>query len=151
MTPKQHKFALEYLVDCNATQAAKRAGYSERTAPQQGGRLLKKAQVAEVIRAAQSKAAADAEVTLDWLISELRENHRIALDGAPAMDRYGNPTGHVVRQIAASNKSLELLAKLTGHMVERRENTQKSLNDLNEAELRSELAKEMEKQSKLVH
>ena len=141
MTPKQHKFALEYLIDLNATQAARRAGYSEKTAPQQGGRLLKNAQVAEVVRAAQAKAAAEAEVTLDWLISELRQNHRIALEGAPAMDRYGNPTGHVVRQIAASNKALELLAKLTGHMIERRENTQKSLYDMTEAELRTELSK----------
>ena len=32
MTDKQRKFCDEYLIDCNATQAAIRAGYSERTA-----------------------------------------------------------------------------------------------------------------------
>ncbi len=31
-TPKQQRFVDEYLVDLNATQAAIRAGYSERTA-----------------------------------------------------------------------------------------------------------------------
>ena len=41
LTPKQHRFVIEYLVDLNATQAALRAGYSARTAPQQGSRLLK--------------------------------------------------------------------------------------------------------------
>ena len=32
MTPKQRRFADEYLIDTNATQAAIRAGYSEQTA-----------------------------------------------------------------------------------------------------------------------
>ena len=30
VTPKQQRFVEEYLVDLNATQAAKRAGYSEK-------------------------------------------------------------------------------------------------------------------------
>jgi len=45
MTPKQDRFVAEYLVDLNATQAALRAGYSPRTAPQQGSRLLKNVDV----------------------------------------------------------------------------------------------------------
>ena len=40
MTPKQECFCHEYLVDLNATAGAHRAGYSERTAKQQGSRLL---------------------------------------------------------------------------------------------------------------
>ncbi|MFA5753528.1 MAG: terminase small subunit, partial [Bacteroidales bacterium] len=32
LTPKQKRFVDEYLIDLNATQAAIRAGYSERTA-----------------------------------------------------------------------------------------------------------------------
>lgn len=36
MTNKQRAFALEYMVDMNATQAAIRAGYSPKTAKQQG-------------------------------------------------------------------------------------------------------------------
>lgn len=42
LTPKQDLFAKEYLVDLNATQAAIRAGYSQKTAPAQGARLLVK-------------------------------------------------------------------------------------------------------------
>ncbi len=40
LTPKQRRFVEEYLVDLNATQAAIRARYSERTAQEQGSRLL---------------------------------------------------------------------------------------------------------------
>jgi len=40
ITPKQQRFVTEYLVDLNATQAAIRAGYSRKTAQQQGSRLL---------------------------------------------------------------------------------------------------------------
>ncbi|MBB6670265.1 terminase small subunit [Cohnella nanjingensis] len=37
---KQQKFADEFLIDLNATQAAIRAGYSFKTATEQGSRLL---------------------------------------------------------------------------------------------------------------
>ncbi|MEE2790867.1 MAG: terminase small subunit [Acidobacteriota bacterium] len=33
MTPKQHRFVTEYLVDLNGSQTGLRAGYSPRTAP----------------------------------------------------------------------------------------------------------------------
>ena len=41
MTAKQKRFCNEYLIDCNATQAAIRAGYSAKTAYSVGQRLLK--------------------------------------------------------------------------------------------------------------
>lgn len=40
LTPKQQRFIAEYLIDLNATEAAKRAGYSPRTANEQAARLL---------------------------------------------------------------------------------------------------------------
>lgn len=42
MTPKQEKFCVEYLVDLNGTQAATRAGYSEKTANRIANQLLSK-------------------------------------------------------------------------------------------------------------
>ncbi len=50
MTPKQEKFCVEYLVDLNATQAAIRAGYSEKTAHSQGPRLLENVEVQNRIK-----------------------------------------------------------------------------------------------------
>ena len=40
LNDKQKRFAHEYIVDLNATQAAIRAGYSKKTAKSQGQRLL---------------------------------------------------------------------------------------------------------------
>lgn len=40
LNPKQRKFVDEYLVDCNATQAAIRCGYSPKNADVSGPRLL---------------------------------------------------------------------------------------------------------------
>ncbi len=54
LTPKQHRFVTEYLVDLNATQAAIRAGYSPKTAPQQGSRLLRNAVVQQAIAVPES-------------------------------------------------------------------------------------------------
>ena len=40
LTEKQQRFVEEYLIDLNATQAAIRAGYSAKTADQQGSRMM---------------------------------------------------------------------------------------------------------------
>ena len=52
LTARQTRFAEEYLIDLNATQAALRAGYSPKTAYAQGARLLKHPDVAKAIDAA---------------------------------------------------------------------------------------------------
>ena len=49
LTSKQKQFANEYLIDRNCTQAAIRAGYSEKTAYSQGQRLLKHVEVNAII------------------------------------------------------------------------------------------------------
>jgi len=55
LMPMQALFAQEYVVDFNATKAAVRAGYSEKTARSQGQRLLTnvdiQAAVSEAIKA----------------------------------------------------------------------------------------------------
>ena len=72
LTPKQQRFVQEYQVDCNATQAAIRAGYSPKSASVQGSRLLANAKVqAEVERLSMRK---DAELGL----SNERILHKIA-------------------------------------------------------------------------
>ncbi|MCQ9186663.1 terminase small subunit, partial [Streptomyces sp. IBSBF 2953] len=41
LTAKKQRFVDEYLIDLNATQAAIRASYSQKTAASQGERLLR--------------------------------------------------------------------------------------------------------------
>lgn len=50
MTPKQEKFCVEYLVDLNGTQAAIRAGYSEKTANRIANQLLSKLDIKNRIK-----------------------------------------------------------------------------------------------------
>lgn len=68
---KRAAFVAEYLVDLNATQAAIRAGYSERTAKQQGARLLTKGDVQAELQAAMKARAERTEVTQDRVLKEL--------------------------------------------------------------------------------
>lgn len=76
MTEKQKLFCLEYLKDCNATQAAIRAGYSRKTAGQIGEENLKKPEIRryidEQLNSIKSKAIADVEEIQEYLTAVLR-------------------------------------------------------------------------------
>lgn len=71
LTPKQKRFVEEYLIDLNATQAAIRAGYSQRTANEQGARLLVNVSIAAAIEAAKEKRSERTEITQDMVLQEL--------------------------------------------------------------------------------
>ncbi|WP_052731136.1 terminase small subunit [Spirosoma radiotolerans] len=49
LTDKQRRFVEEYCIDFNATRAAKTAGYSDKTAQEQGSRLLSNVMVRKAI------------------------------------------------------------------------------------------------------
>lgn len=70
LTAKQQAFVREYLIDLNATQAAVRAGYSEKTAKEIGHENLTKPHIAEAIAAAQEQRAARTEITADMVLRE---------------------------------------------------------------------------------
>jgi phage terminase small subunit len=71
LTPKQERFVSEYLIDLNATQAAMRTGYSEKTAYSQGQRLLKDVEIQDFIAEAQANRAKRTQVTADMVVREL--------------------------------------------------------------------------------
>lgn len=71
MTPKQLTFIAEYLVDLNATQAAIRAGYSERTAAEIGYENLRMPQIASALSQAMRARSERTEVTQDRVLEEL--------------------------------------------------------------------------------
>ena len=71
LTLKQQRFVDEYLIDLNATQAAIRAGYSKRTAEQQGFQLLKKTSVQAAVQEAIRKRSERTEITQDRVLQEL--------------------------------------------------------------------------------
>ncbi len=76
LTEKQKRFADEYLVDCNATQAAIRAGYNERSAKSNCTRLLNnkeiKIYIEEQLRKVHDERLADAKEVMLYLTKVLR-------------------------------------------------------------------------------
>jgi phage terminase small subunit len=88
LTPKQQRFVDEYLIDLNATQAAIRAGYSERAASVSASRLLANAKVSEAIRSKKKSRSKRTQVDTDRVVRELS---RIAfLDPGDVLDFSGD-------------------------------------------------------------
>lgn len=151
LNPMQEKFVHEYLVDLNASQAARRAGYSPKTADRQGGRLLKNVEIAKKISEAQKKQLKKIEVTAEWVIRRLAEEANADIadilteDGAvrpvsewpkvwrqglvAGIDIYediqdGKKVGQTVKvKISERIKRLELLGKHLALFTERIEHT----------------------------
>ncbi|WP_418459929.1 terminase small subunit [Brucella intermedia] len=73
LTPKQERFVAEYLIDLNATQAAIRAGYSEKTAGQVGFENLKKPEIADAIAAKAGKTAEKLDLSAERVLRGLFE------------------------------------------------------------------------------
>lgn len=101
LTAKQKTFVQEYLVDLNATQAARRAGYKN---PEIGRQLITNNNVSSAIQAALKAREKRTEVTQDYVIAKLREIvEKDASDGPDSELKYANKI-----------RALELLGKHTG-------------------------------------
>ncbi|MCY7486032.1 terminase small subunit [Paenibacillus alvei] len=71
LTAKQKRFADEYLIDLNATQAAIRTGYSSKTATEQGARLLANVKVRAYIDERMAEHSKRTGVNQERIIREL--------------------------------------------------------------------------------
>ena len=82
LTPKQQRFVEEYLIDLNATQAAIRAGYSEKTAQEQSSRLLSNVMVQEAVQKAKNKLSERTELTVDMVVNGLLKEAQDYAEGS---------------------------------------------------------------------
>lgn len=134
LTDKQRRFVDEYLVDLNATQAAIRAGYSEKTAYSIGNENLSKPEIAEAVHQAQAARVKRTEVTQDEVINDLRELRDICMGRKPvrvteviknAQAGTAEPVEVDVSAFepTAANKALELLGKHIGMFKDRLEHS----------------------------
>lgn len=111
LSPKQQRFVEEYVVDLNATQAAIRAGYSPKTAEQQGPRLLGNVRVAAAIEKAKAKVTAKTEITAERVLAELArigfmDPRKLFTEGGNLRSIHDLPD-----EIAACISSIEVIAK----------------------------------------
>lgn len=119
LAPMQSVFVQEYLIDLNATQAAIRAGYSAKTAEQQGYQLLQKPSVQAAIAARQKEREQRTAVTADRVLLEAA---RLALfDPRKLFDDDGSPKGihELDDDTAAAVAGIEVLEQFEGSGKER--------------------------------
>lgn len=125
MTPKQEQFVREYLIDLNATQAAIRAGYSERTAYSAGQRLLKNVEVAAALVDAKADRAEAVGIDAQYVLRQAVKLHeRCMQEIEPLTDRKGEQVmvktedGELAKAFvfnaAGAAKALELVGKHVG-------------------------------------
>lgn len=92
LTERQRRFAEEYAVDANGTQAAIRAGYSVRSAAAAASRLLRKRNIQDLL----TELGQPRRVTAERVVNELAA--------------IGFGTG----RLGARTRALEILAKYLG-------------------------------------
>ena len=120
LTPKQERFVEEYLVDLNASAAARRAGYSAKSANRIGPELLGKTCIREAIEKAKAKRVARTGITQDEVVKELWRFYRVnsvviekwGFAGRDK-DEDGNDAWKMVDATAAG-KALDMLMKHVG-------------------------------------
>lgn len=136
LTAKQQRFCDEYLIDLNATQAAIRAGYSEKTARQIGTENLSKLAIKEYIetRMAEKEAEliADQNEVMKYLTSVMRREKKESVvvtlskeTSTYVPDDEGTMRKQTIKEeipeiveiparLSDSNKAAELLGKAYG-------------------------------------
>lgn len=86
LTDKQKLFVLEYLVDLNASKAAVRAGYSEKTSRVIASELMDKPAVREAIQFHMDKRAKRTEIDADYVLSTIKKTIDRCAQEEPVME-----------------------------------------------------------------
>lgn len=119
LNEKQKQFCEEYIIDLNATQAAIRAGYSEKTANRIGFENLTKLDIQEYIAELQKERNKRLEITQDDVLRDIIELKNrcmqmvpVKVKGVQIRDEKGNNIWKFDSQ--GAGKALDMLAKHTG-------------------------------------
>lgn len=116
---KMEQFAREYVKDYNATQAAIRAGYSEKTASSIGSRLLKEPRVLELVKENQKALVKKSCLTEEKIINKLENILDHCMSAVPVTEwDYSEhclvETGLYQFDSKGALKAIELLGKHLG-------------------------------------
>ena len=119
MNDKQKLFCEEYLIDLNGTQAAIRAGYSEKTANEQAARMLANVSIQNYITELRQKRSERLQYTQDDLLKDLIEVKNRCMQAEPVVfmgqqvkDEEGNNVWKFDSR--GANQALDMLAKHNG-------------------------------------
>lgn len=105
LTDKQQRFVDEYLIDLNATQAAIRAGYSVKTANEQGSQNLAKLSIQQVIAERMAERSRRTGVNQDRVVLELAKIAFVKM--TDIVDSEGNIKGDAAEDDLACIESVK--------------------------------------------
>lgn len=114
LTSKQKRFCEEYLIDLNATQAAIRAGYTEKSARVTACKMLTNANIEQKISELMEERAELTSVNAQWVINSLKSVADRCMTAEPVMVRgeHGmEESGEYKFDSSGANRSLELIGK----------------------------------------
>lgn len=119
LTDKQKRFADEYLVDCNASKAAVRAGYSQKSASYASKLLANpdiRGYIDDELRKIHNKNIADAEEVLEFLTHVMRGESK-----EQVIMRVGGDQELAMIEVSARErlKAAELIGKRYGMFSEK--------------------------------
>ncbi len=128
MTHRQRIFITEYIKSGNATDSAKKAGYSERSAYSVGQRMLKNVEIKEEIEKIQKEALEKAEITITEvlnLITDIARNGKSENNKLKAMDM-------LMKYFGAYSDDMKLISKMNDFEIGKL--ADKLMNKLNDDE-----------------
>ena len=111
LTLKQRRFIEEYLIDFNATQAAIRAGYSEKTAYSVGHENLSKPEIKSEIDRLTAQMTEKAIVTKEMVLQGLLDEARLYDEGASHSARV-SAWAHLGKHLGIFMDKVELSGKV---------------------------------------
>lgn len=114
MTPKQERFVEEYLIDLNATQAAKRAGYSARTAREIGRENMDKPDIQAALQLAFAARSKRVEIDQDWVLRGLAAIASVDVRELFAADGTLRPIHELPDEVAGAISSVEIVKRRAG-------------------------------------
>lgn len=131
LNEKQEMFCQQYIVDYNATQAAIRAGYSEKTARAQGSKLLTNRNVRAYIDELKAPIIEKTQLDAEWVLTRLQQISDRAMQQEPVMmwdyeSKSMVETGEYKFDSNGANKATELIGKHLGMFKEVKDINMKS-------------------------
>lgn len=114
LTDRQEAFCREYLVDFSVTEAARRAGYSEKSVRQLGSQVMRLPKIQAYLRKILIERMERIDISADWVVQKQAMLVEMCMTGVPVLDKDGKATETKRLDLTEANRGLMNLAKMLG-------------------------------------